>query len=658
MNKNPEIQNIKVLLDSGASQTILSNHLTQGLRPKQTQGQKWITAAGIFETNQTAKVHFTLPEFYEKKIIEWEAHLFPKGTCNYDLIIGRDLLTELGIDISFSKQVMTWDDMVVSMKPSTCSEIDNFQVQDSTATEEAINRMTRILDAKYEPANLNQVTAECKQLTKEQRDQLLHLLQKYSSLFDGSLGTWKNEEVSIELKEGITPYHAKPFPIPKAYEQQLKLEVERLCEIGVLKRVNHSEWGAPTFVIPKKDGTIRFISDFRELNKRIRRKPYPIPKIQDLMLKLEGFQYGTSLDLNMGYYHILLSPSARKLCTIVLPFGKYEYQKLPMGLAISPDIFQEKMSNLMKDLEFVRAYIDDLLVLTTEGWEQHLQQLEKVFAKLQQAGLKVNANKSKFAAYELEYLGYWITREGIQPTAKKVQAILNLAIPKNKKELRRFIGLVNYYRDMWIRRSHILAPLTKLTSKTAKWQWGEEQTKAFEDIKRVISKETLLSYPNFNIPFEIHTDASDRQLGAVISQNHHPIAFYSRKLTYAQSKYTVTERELLAIVETLKEFRNILLGQQLKVYTDHMNLTYKNFNTDRVIRWRLILEEYNPELIYIKGNKNIVADALSRMEMLDSAESKSIEHHMAEYYGTDKLPETLYPVSFKTITTSNNTKTY
>ena len=129
-----------------------------------------------------------------------------------------------------------------------------------------------------------------------------------------------------------------------------------------MKKVNHSQWGAPNFVIPKKDETIRFITDFRELNKRIKRKPYPIPKIQDLLMKLEGFQWATSLDLNMGYYHIELNPASKKLCTIVMPWGKYEYQRLPMGLCNSPDIFQENMAESFCDLEYVRAYIDDLLL--------------------------------------------------------------------------------------------------------------------------------------------------------------------------------------------------------------------------------------------------------------------------------------------------------
>jgi hypothetical protein len=306
----------------------------------------------------------------------------------------------------------------------------------------------------------------------------------------------------------------------------------------------------------------------------------------------------------------------------------------------------------MEDLEYCRAYIDDLLILSTGSWSQHLEHLETVFDRLQKAGLKVNATKSFFGKPELEYLGYWITRNGIQPVAKKVEAILNIDTPKTRRELRRFIGMVNYYRDMWIRRSDVLAPLTKLVSNESKWNWTQEQQKAFETMKQIMSKETLLSYPDFSQPFDLHTDASKSQLGAVLSQQDRPIAFYSRKLNPAQTRYTTTERELLAIVETLKEFRNILLGHQVRVYTDHQNLTYKAFNTERVMRWRLILEEYGPEIIYLPGKKNIVADALSRLNLQPSPLSIDTDvFHMAELFGQtkDDLPLDIYPLTYSTL---------
>jgi len=162
---------------------------------------------------------------------------------------------------------------------------------------------------------------------------------------------------------------------------------------------------------------------------------------------------------------------------------------------------------------------------------------------------------------------------------------------------------------MWIRRSHTLAPLTALTSKNVKWHWTSVKQNAFDAMKKIISRETLLTYPNFNLPFEIHTDASHSQLGVVISQQGHPIAFYSRKLNPTQTCYTNTECKLLSIIETLKEFQNILLGQQITIYTDHQNLTHKNFNTERVMRWHLIIDKFGPTFVYMKGSANIVADA-------------------------------------------------
>jgi RNase H-like domain found in reverse transcriptase/Reverse transcriptase (RNA-dependent DNA polymerase) len=223
------------------------------------------------------------------------------------------------------------------------------------------------------------------------------------------------------------------------------------------------------------------------------------------------------------------------------------------------------MSELMMDLEYVRTYIDDLLVITNGTFEDHLVKLNKVLKRLGDVGLQVKAKKSFFARYELEYLGFWITREGIKPVEKKITAMLNVKMPTTCKELRSFIGMINYYKDMWIGRSDILAPLSSMCGKTSTWEWTDVHQKSFDTIKRIMSQEVLLTYPDFSKNFDIHTDASKLQMGAVISQEGKPIAFYSRKLNDAQTQYTTTERELLAIVETLKEFKNILLGQKIRV---------------------------------------------------------------------------------------------
>ncbi len=176
----------------------------------------------------------------------------------------------------------------------------------------------------------------------------------------------------------------------------------------------------------------------------------------------------------MGYYHIALSKKSKELCTITTQWGKYEYQRLPMGLCNSADIFQEKMSELLSGLETVRVYIDDILHVSKGTFEEHLKVLDDVFARLRQSCLKVNATKSNFGQHELDYLGYHITRTGITPIAKKVQGIINIQAPKTRKELRGFIGMINFYRDMWKNRAKLLAPLTALTSKNVPYKWTDE----------------------------------------------------------------------------------------------------------------------------------------------------------------------------------------
>jgi hypothetical protein len=170
---------------------------------------------------------------------------------------------------------------------------------------------------------------------------------------------------------------------------------------------------------------------------------------------------------------------------------------------------------------------------------------------------------------------------------------------------------------MWLRRSHTLAPLASLTSEKVKWEWGPKQSTAFAMAKRVITREAMLAHPDFSKPFTIHMDASHHQLGGVISQDGKPMAFHSRKLTDVQTRYTTTECELLSIAETLKEYHNIMLGHKIEVYTDHKNLVYKHFDTERVMHWCLILEEFGPTLTHTKGEHNVVADTLSRLDLME-----------------------------------------
>ena len=653
---------LRALLDSGSTGCIILNEFTLGLSKKFDKTEKWTTKGGTFTTKGKCRVPMVLTDFTRSTTVEYDCYVDPtqkSSPNNYDLILGKDFQQEFGIDILNSQLTLRWNGIEVPMRNygelATRTGASSFALQNADEidpTGDLQKRVTRILDAKYEKADLKAVIKNQTHLNDDEKLALAKVLKEFEHLFDGTLGEWKGSGVSFELKKDAVPQHARAYPIPHIHEEPTRKEIERLCQLGVLKPCTDSEWGAPSFIIPKKNKTVRFLSDFRKLNAVLKRKPFPIPKIQDMLQKLEGFKYATALDLNMGYYTIKLNPDAQELCTIVLPWGKYKYLRLPMGISGAPDIFQAKMSGLMAGLEFVKVYLDDCLILNKSTFDDHLDKLRQTLQRLSDAGLRINAEKSYFGKGEIEYLGYWVTRSGIQPLPSKVEAMLAMEEPKTRRQVRAFVGLVNYYRDMWRRRSHVLAPLTELCSETKKFVWGETQRKAFAEAKKILSKEAILAFPDFTKEFVIYTDASKYQLGGVITQDGRPLAFYSRKLNDAQTRYTTTERELLSIVETLKEFKTILLGQKIKVYTDHQNLIYHDQQTDRVLRWRLLIEEFGVDIKYIKGVKNIVADVLSRYPTnnnpLKRAEAPTSET-LSEMFAQTTLDREVFPVNFSVL---------
>ena len=327
--KSKEIFTLKAPLDSGATATLINSKYVRHLKRHKCTPTTWTTQSGTFTKSSKVKIEFLIPELNDQRLVKAFVHDTPQD-MSYDLIIGQDLMQEMGIDILNSSKTIKWDDQEINMRPRSTTITEVVQsTDDPPAIQAETKRISEILDAKYEPANLKQVTKDIPDISKEDREAIYKLLKKYEKLFDGQLGRYKGPPHTIHLKDNVTPYYGKPYKIPQIYEAQLKAEVERLVRIGVLKKVNHSEWGAPCFIIPKKDQTVRFLTDLRELNKRIKRYPYPIPNIQDLLMKLEGFQWATTLDLNMGYYHIELCPASKKICTIVLPWENMSTKYYP-----------------------------------------------------------------------------------------------------------------------------------------------------------------------------------------------------------------------------------------------------------------------------------------------------------------------------------------
>ena len=249
------------------------------------------------------------------------------------------------------------------------------------------------------------------------------------------------------------------------------------------------------------------------MNEAIERKPFPLPRIGETIQRLEKFLSATALDLSQGYYSIPICKKSQKICTTILPWGKYAYLRLPMGVACAPDIFQSIMMDLLGDLDFVFVCMDDVLIIQRVGESEsdHLAKVEIVLNRLQTKGFRANLRKSFFMKSEVDYLGFLLTKDGIRPQPKKVEAMLRMKPPTNQKQLKMFLGMINFYRDMWPRRSHVLAPLNKLAGMKSKkdWKWEESHQTSFLEAKDMLKKEALLAFPDFTKTFHLYTDASD-----------------------------------------------------------------------------------------------------------------------------------------------------
>jgi hypothetical protein len=298
-------------------------------------------------------VTFSPPEFNLKKQISWPFHADDRFESSniYDMIIGRDLLGVLGIIMSFNDHTVTWDTDTIPMKDrdigtlsSVEALIEIYMIANEPQTlRDEYSRATKIVDADFKSASLDDVIKTCENHHVEEQHQPKELLQKYEHLFDGTLGEFNMDPISLQLMDpNCKPIHARAYTVPRSVDQQLQQskEIVRLVDIGVLEEDYSSEWASisPSFAIPKKNVTMRVVSDFRKLNLLLKRHPFPIQKIGNMIRSMEGFTFASALDLNIGYYHIkLVTDDDQTLCTIVFPWkiGNYKYKRLPMVIKIA-----------------------------------------------------------------------------------------------------------------------------------------------------------------------------------------------------------------------------------------------------------------------------------------------------------------------------------
>lgn len=465
-----------------------------------------------------------------------------------------------------------------------------------------------------------------------------------------SLKTAEKHSVVHHIETAGPAIYAKPRPLAPDKYKIAKDEFERLMEMGICEP-SKSPWASPLHVVKKKDGGLRVCGDYRRLNAVTLPDRYPIPRIQDFTYQLSGKKIFTKLDLKKAYYWIPMAKEDAQKTAITTPFGLFEFNCMTFGLRNASQTFQRFIHQVLRGLDCCFPYIDDILIYS-EDENQHKHNLQEVLERLNKYGVTLNIEKCEFGKRKLNFLGYEVSALGIKPTEERIHAISTYPKPSTIQELRRFLGMINFYRDCLPHQAELQAELNKFLHNKKKndkstIEWTTTAESAFTACRQSILEATTLTHPIHGVPLYLMTDASNTSLGAVLHQKVdnalQPLAFYSKAMSETQRRYSVYDRELLAIYTAVKHFRRLIEGNDVIVCTDHKPLSFalsrppSSSDTPRRERQLSFISQFCSSIQYIQGENNEVADALSRIEEIECPNAIDYQKLAADQEQDDDL---------------------
>lgn len=553
--------------------------------------------------------------------------------ANNRTLLGRDFIVCAGVMLDLPQGIWCFADA----RDVKFTFVESYELHPPVLPSAADAVMMQIDDAE----SLKLREDEGYTLTPTQRIELNQLIVSRAGRFalEGPPTTYAIHRIRVD--DAQEPVASPPYRLSQNRKEVLDLELQKLLQAGIIEECE-SPWAANVVLVPKRDGGLRLCVDYRKLNAVTEPDRYPLPRIEDVLHAAKTTSYMSTLDLQSGYFQVSVAEEDRDKTSFITPSGTFRFKRMPMGLRNSGATFQRLIDRLKSNLFVgkqtasmeaetgvplnhqsgrpvsILAYLDDLIILS-ETYEQHLEDLEAVLDRLKLFNLRINRKKSSFACDAVKFLGHIIVPGGLRVDPEKTAAIVEMAPPKNVRQVKSFVAMTSWFRRFIPDFASVARPLTNLLKKNSIWEWREEQHTAFEKIKRLLVAAPILRQADESKPFTIRTDSSGYCLGAVLMQgegpDERPVEYASRLLEPAERNYNTTEREALAVVWAVTKFRGYIEGSEVVVKSDHQPLRWLmslKSPSGRLARWALTLQAYNLKIEYTPGKSNVIADALSR----------------------------------------------
>ena len=568
------------LIDTGANANLIRKSIIKEHGIK-TNGLSQVFATTVdkrvIPLLEEADLRFRIPEFNDK---HYEIKARVVELLSFDLILATTFLQENRACIDFNDNTLRLDGRMLPLIRSKELNPDDTifsKTKVCSFTDDALNSFESFINEK--------------------------------KINTPALGNIKTAEHRIALTS-YEPLMCKPIPVPISKIADTEAELKRLEELGVIKRSN-SSFTSAAFPLYKRNGSVRLVVDYRKLNQRTIPLNFPLPKIGDYLAQLNGAKIFSQIDLNQGFYQIPVAAEDQHLTSFVILNKQYEFTRMPFGLSNAPRTFQSTMTDMLGSLNFVKIYLDDILIHSSSV-EEHEEHIKTVLQILEENMVSINWEKTSLMKDLVKYLGHILSSQGVQPDTTRINS-LTFKEPRTKREIMRTLGTLQWFRPFLRNAAEKLRFLTEKLRKGNKKRWSEQDTKSLESVVAEIKEQTLLNYPDWNSKMEIETDASDYAIGAVLKQSNKLLGFYSHILSGSECRYSTPEKEFYALLRALEHFRTLVFGQTIIVSTDSRNALGTSKLTKRIERWKLSIQDMDVHLKFVPGVRNQIADHLSRI---------------------------------------------